>query len=404
MNTLGVLYRYECRKLFQKKLVWVSLILCVVVALISCSAELIGGVYVDGERIDSSYHYALTDLEYMKKLSGRAIDQTLLEETVAAYRQIPDIAGRHYIGSEEYQQIARPYSDIFNFVHVTTMLQPSQVMYEWEPDEQEFYQMQNEFFEEYWETLQLTEGEKQFWRNRHDQMETPLIYQESYIYSKLYSTFQAIGLFALFMQAICLAGVFSDEYSRKTDQLNLCTVNGRKGLYWAKLLAGISFAAGTSLLLAVVSFVWLGFLYGRGNASTLLQFVFRSCAEPITCGQAVLIADGLMIVTVVLIAVFTMFLSEWTHNNIATLSIVGTILILDMMVSIPRPLRALAQLWEWLPFNILAFHRIFDAYTLPLFGLHLTAWQALPPIYLITAVGLVLMGQKIYRSRQISGR
>lgn len=404
MNTFSVLYRYECKKLFQKKMVWVCLILCIMATLMSCFADLIGDVYIDGERIDNNYHYMMTDITYMKELNGRAIDQTLLEEMVAAYRQIPDIPGRHYISSEEYQQIARPYSDIYNFVRLTTMLQSSQIMYEWEPDEQEFYQMQKDFFEEDWSLLRLTEGEKQFWRNQRAKIETPLVYQECHTYSRLYSRFQGIGFFALLMQAICLAGVFSDEYSRRTDQLNLCTVNGRKGLYWAKLLAGISFAGGASLLLAILSFVSVMILYGKGNPSALLQFAFRFSAEPLSCGQALLIADGLMIVTVILVAVFTMFLSELTHSNVATLSIVGSLLTLAMITNIPESLRILSQLWLWLPFNILSVYHIFNAYTLPLFGMHLTAWQALPFIYLAVGIGLVLMGKRIYRGRQISGR
>lgn len=94
-----------------------------------------GNYYVDGELIDTNYNMYQTDKHYSEALNGRAIDQSLLEETIAAYRKIPEVAGRHYTLTKEYQQYARPYSEIFNFIRQISGMQTSEVMLSWQPDE-----------------------------------------------------------------------------------------------------------------------------------------------------------------------------------------------------------------------------------------------------------------------------
>uniref|UniRef100_UPI00405796EC hypothetical protein n=1 Tax=Acetatifactor sp. TaxID=1872090 RepID=UPI00405796EC len=65
--------------------------------------------------------------------------------------------------------------------------------------------------------------------------------------------------------AICLSTVFSEEHARKTDQLILCSRNGRKKLFYAKILAGVTFGVSVAIilfLLAMISTVWV--YGGRG--------------------------------------------------------------------------------------------------------------------------------------------
>ncbi len=116
MNNFTALYRYEWKKLWQKKLVWLMFLLLAVTIGFSCCADLIGAYYVEGVAVDTNYHMFVTDTAYAKALSGRAIDQALLEETITAYGKIPENPGTNYSLTEEYQRYARPYSAIFNFV------------------------------------------------------------------------------------------------------------------------------------------------------------------------------------------------------------------------------------------------------------------------------------------------
>lgn len=402
MNTFGILYKYECKKLLQKKITRISLIICIIATIFSCISDLLGDYYIDGERVDSSYHMAQIDQSYARALNGREIDRTLLAETVDAYRKIPKTTG-HYTGTAEYQQYARPYSEILTFIHMTTHLQISEIMYQWQADEQDLYARQLKQLENDLDALFLSEGEKEFWLEKNAQIQKPFVYQTHSAYHKQFSIFQTTGLIVLALIAVCLAGIFPDEHSRRTDQLLLCSAKGKSSLYWAKMLAGAGFAAGISILFALLSVVLTLFLYGTEGFTAPFQLVYCFYV-PLSCGQVILIAYGIMLITSVIFAVFIMFLSELTHSGIASLTIGIVLLMVTGIISIPGYYRVPAQIWQWLPFSFLAIWNIFNYYTLPLFGHYFTAWQAVPIIYLIAGLGIAAAGKPIYRKYQVTGR
>ena len=107
MNNLFTLYGYELKKLMQKKLLWVSLLVCMAAIAFSILFPLFGTYSVNGVSISTNYEQHLIDQAYRKALSGKPIDQSLLEETIAAYKDLPietnyvlteDIAVRTGIG------------------------------------------------------------------------------------------------------------------------------------------------------------------------------------------------------------------------------------------------------------------------------------------------------------------
>ena len=95
MNNLNLLYRYELKKITGRKLFWITLLLCLLTIISVPALSLTGKYYVDGVFADTHYHMFLVDQAYEKALSGRAIDQTLLKETLTAYRKIQDPEGRY---------------------------------------------------------------------------------------------------------------------------------------------------------------------------------------------------------------------------------------------------------------------------------------------------------------------
>ncbi|MDE5589103.1 MAG: hypothetical protein K2J60_08165 [Acetatifactor sp.] len=402
MNTFGILLKYEYKKLLQKKITRISLIFCIIATIFSCISDLLGDYYIDGERVDSSYHMAQIDQSYARTLNGREIDRTLLAETVEAYRKIPKTTG-HYTGTAEYQQYARPYSEILTFIHMTTLLPISEIMYQWQADEQDLYARQLKQLGNDLDALFLSEGEKAFWLEKNAQIKKPFVYQAHAAYHKQFSIYQTTGLIVLTLIAVCLAGVFSDEHSRRTDQLILCSAKGKSSLYWAKMLAGAGFAAGISVLFSFLSVVLTMFLYGTEGFTAPFQLVYCFFV-PMSCGQVILIAYGIMLITSVIFAVFIMFLSELTHSSIASLAIGIVLLLVTGMISIPGYYRVPAQIWQWLPFSFLAIWNIFNYYTLPLFGHYFTAWQAVPVIYLVAGLGIAAAGKPIYRKYQVTGR
>ena len=145
MNNLFTLYGYELKKLMQKKLLWISLLVCMAAIAFSILFPLLGTYSVNGVSISTNYEQHLIDQAYRKALSGKPIDQSLLEETLAAYKDLP--IETDYVLTEEYQTYARPYSEIFDLIRAWTGMD-KQTAAQWFPDEAALYAAMMERFEE----------------------------------------------------------------------------------------------------------------------------------------------------------------------------------------------------------------------------------------------------------------
>lgn len=405
MNNFGVLYRYECKKLLKKKIVWISFSVCMVIIIASLIIPLLGDYYIDGKWIDTNYNIYQIDKNYAKALSGREINQSLIEETIAAYRKIPETPPeQHYTSTEEYQQYARPYSGIFTFLRAISGMQTTEMMSSWQPSEEDLYAKRKLYLTSIWEDLKLSEGEMDFWQKREAQIKKPYIYQIYEGLDVMISCYQTVWIFELILISICLSGMFSDEHARKTDQIILSSPLGKTRLYWAKMAAGISFAVMSTILFFLFLYAATICLYGAEGFQAAFQFIYPNSSEPITCGQAVLIAYGNMVIAAVIISIFVMVLSELLHSNIAVLAVSTILLIMTMIVGVPEQYRVLAQIWSWFPWCFPAPWNVFGKYTISVFGHYLTPWQAVPMIYTALSVLLGAVGKPIYQRFQVSGR
>ena len=105
MRDFTVLFRYELKKILKRRMVWMAFALCLVGIGVSATSSLFGTYYVEGEPVETHYEGFLIDKANSEALSGRAIDQALLQETVNAYKKVPaDVA--QYSNTPEYEQYA----------------------------------------------------------------------------------------------------------------------------------------------------------------------------------------------------------------------------------------------------------------------------------------------------------
>lgn len=402
MNNIGVLYGFELKKILMRKIVWITSLICFIAAAISVLSELIGSYYVDGEKAGSQYEAFQIDRKYQKSLDGRAIDQTLLEEMSRAYGMISK-SDEAYSETAKYQKYARPYSAIFNFTRDAAYMTVSETM-QWNPDESELYDRRKAAAEAAWEEEGLSQGEKNFWAEKETKLDIPITYKDTEGYYVLFRSINTMGIVVVLAVAICLAGVFADEHTRRTDQLILCSTHGKGGAYWAKILAGISFSAGFSLTVTVFTFLLAFGVYGTQGFHAAFQLIYPMYSYPIHAGEAVIIIYGMMLVTAIIVGVFVMALSEMLRNNIAALAVTTGIVILGMVGAVPSRYRVLGQIWDWFPSSYLTPGKIFGVRLLPFFGKYLTSWQAVPLLYLTAGIIIVAAEKFVYQRYQVTGR
>lgn len=366
MSDLHTLYQFELKKLTKKKLLWITAFLMLIAIIFTTTSSLLGSQYVDGELAESHYQSFQIDKKYRKALSGRVIDQQLLNKTIDAYLQIPKDAYRYTL-TREYQTYARPYSDIFNLICSWTGLELSDFHMQ-DISEENLYHSRNSSLERSWQLHLLTDKEKEFWNEQEARLPIPFTYYYHEGYEIALDCFLTIGILMLFFIAICLSSIFPDEHTRRTDQLIRLTIFGAEGF------------------------------------ATPLQIHFASYSYPLTMGQACLIAYGNLIITSILAGIFVMVLSELLHSGIATLSISSGLIIMGGLLNIPEQYRTLSQLWNSLPMTYLSLWNIFDSRTIVLFGHCFVSWQIVPIIYILFSILIVFCGKYVFQRYQISGR
>jgi hypothetical protein len=401
MHNLFALYGYELKKLLQKKLLWISLFVCMAAIVFSILLPLLGTYYANGTAISTNYEQHLIDQAHRKALDGKPIDQSLLEQTVAAYRDLP--IETNYVLTEEYQTYARPYSEIFHLIRIWNGMD-KQAVVQWVPDEAALYAAMMARFEEAAVNNDLTDEEILYWREEADTIPTPIVYRFHEAYRIILESFLTVGFLMLLFASIVLSGCFPDEQTHRTDSLVLCTVNGKMRLYWVKLFSGMTVGFVGALLMTALTFGLCFGIYGTEGFDTAIQIFYNDYAGNITVGQACLIAYGCLLVTAFLISIFVMFLSELFHSSIAAIAITAAMILAGALVQPPAEYRILGQIWDYLPTCFLAMWNTFDIRLVSLFGTHFTSYQIVPLIYVVVASLLAFLGRRIYCRRQISGR
>lgn len=379
------LYKFELRKIISRKIVWITggvLLVGLVIWGIASAVLPQNREYSDSSL--NGYAANRAEQEAAEQISGRAIDQKLIDEMRLAYED--------FIFNGNYKE-ALPYLDVYNFIGRTLGTQAGAEILVC--DSEAFYEKLNAQLEAN-TPAGLTESIS---------FDEPIVYHGYFDgWRQIADMMKLITCMEIMFIAICLSTVFTVEHTRKTDQVILCTRLGKKKLYAAKTLAGLTVGVGFTLLLSLLMFGIIAFLYGFDGYDTILQFVLLRPFN-LTVGQAALILVGLSFAGAALISIFTMMLSEVTKNSIATIGIITGVLLVTMFImEMPANLKLLSEIWYLLPSNLVSLNGAFRYSMFHVGGGPLAAYQYAPIVYLVLAVIFALIGKLTYNRYQINGR
>lgn len=379
------LYKFELRKIISRKIVWITggvLLVGLVIWGIASAVLPQNREYSDSSL--NGYAANRAEQEAAEQISGRVIDQKLIDEMRPAYED--------FIFNGNYKE-ALPYLDVYNFIGRTLGTQAGAEILVC--DSEAFYEKLNAQLEAN-TPAGLTESIS---------FDEPIVYHGYFDgWRQIADMMKLITCMEIMFIAICLSTVFTVEHTRKTDQVILCTRLGKKKLYAAKTLAGLTVGVGFTLLLSLLMFGIIAFLYGFDGYDTILQFVLLRPFN-LTVGQAALILVGLSFAGAALISIFTMMLSEVTKNSIATIGIITGVLLVTMFImEMPANLKLLSEIWYLLPSNLVSLNGAFRYSMFHVGGSPLAAYQYAPIVYLVLAVIFALIGKLTYNRYQINGR
>lgn len=395
MRNFWMLVGFEYKKLLKKKITWITVILLVLLMAFSASTLIIGNYYVNGKLVGSNLSAVKMDIAYAKELSGRKLDQTLLDEAGAAYDKVPADA-EVYIATEEYQTYARPYSTVFNWARQAARLEESGPHILNGLTEELLYEKREAAQLDVWNTMSLTEGEISYLQEEDAAVDKPFTFRYAEAYSIITDVAYTLGTMQILLIAICIPGIFSEEYAKKTHPLLTSSRLGKKELYGAKLFTAVSFSLVTALLMWLSLIGTCLMIYGTDGFTAQIQNLSPLLPWNLTAGEAVLIEIMLSLASAVLFSGVAVFLGEKLKNGVAAMSILTAAMIAIMVFNIPEQYRVLGQIWDWLPGSISAVWNAFDTRLVKIFGTYFTAWETTPVIYLLLFLLFAALGVRSF--------
>lgn len=417
------LYTYELKKILKRKIVWIALAVNIVLAAFTGCGNIFSSITV----YRGQEYVSMNGLEYERykkenkmKLSGKAIDDTLLKETKEAYQKIHTVSyGEEELGAgnsashtmtegrfdkdtnlEELKQQIELYKVIYNYVSdCVGNYEAIHTIYE-----TELYQARHERLLGRWDELGLSGEEKEYWIKKENKIETPFIYQYAEGWERVISAVYSLCFMMGITIAVCLANVFSEENLRKTDQLILCSRYGKKHCYFAKVAAGVTLGiVSGGITFFVTSSITL-MLYGAEGKDAIVQILFPSCSRNMTVWQVVIMFAVIYLIVCLLWSIITMFLSESTKNGVAVTGTMAGGLFIAMILEIPDSYRFLSQIWELVPVRLMAIWQLGDNRLVKFLGVYLNNFDFAAVLYLSSCVWLIFMGKRIYENYQVKGR
>lgn len=398
------LLKFEIKKIMMKKSTIVVFLLLFGIQVLIGIAGSLGNTYVNDVFLETHAQRNRIDREYGIAMSGRVMDETLFAEIRKNYGGY-DWSEEGYQWTTEYNQKVRKYEDLA--IRIRRLGMGTGHSFD-NMTEEVFYELREHNRESMWDAYELSGKEREYWSKKEAQVEVPFVYQYALGYEML-TDMQGMYMTCMLMTffiGISMVTVFSEEHTRKTDQLLLCTRFGKGKVYFAKLLAGSLVVLGINLLFVAVSIAGKFCSFGAEGFQAAVQVVVAAWySYPISIGQTLLIMVGVLLLSGVMVAILAMLLAEVLRNSIGAMAVVVGLLFAARLVPIPMSFRELSMAWNYFPINMLKIDTGFtDLRLVNLFGLQLTGWQFAPILYVVMTVLMVLVGFHVYKGYQVSGR
>ena len=354
MHSFFDLVGFEYKKIFKRKGAILALTIVTILSFFLPISTLIGGFYHDGELIESYHQGMLTDREHARALAGRSVDEMLIEEVRVAYSRIPYIeSGVSFVTIPEYREYARPYRQVYHILQFVYGNQFRLMRNISSEQIENFYQIRHKNIENSINSMNISDASKNNLIKLDSQIKTPFIFDDISAYDYFFSGLHTIGIIGAFAIAVCLAPIFSGEYTTRIDQQMLSSRYGKNKIILAKLCTGISLCVGFSLMIIFFIYSTCSIVFGIGSTNVPIQLWYPLSIYPITILQAAILHSLCVFFATILLGAITMFLSSIFKSPFGVIIIVTLLLFVPMMINIPDDSILIANLLKLFPNNMM---------------------------------------------------
>jgi len=394
MHSLFDLVKFEYKKMLTRKSAVIILALVIIAALLGHILISLRG-YVDGE---SGRETMIIDRTYARALSGRAIDAELLAEVQNAFSDIPIVEHPWQL---QYTSELRPYMHIFRIIQPIYNVNFNTIQDLTTDDLQNFYNIRHEQVVSVLSNLNIGDNSKEVMIRLDSEIETPWIFEDIESYRGFFIHMYMVVYLMLFAIGVCLAPMFSTEYSTGTSQLILSSRFGKSKLIMAKFITGISFSIIFCLFLVLSTFLISSLFYGFDGANAPLQLLLTGSVYPLSLIQTAVIFSVCVLSGAVMFSAIAMFLSAKLK------SAYGVVIILTVLIFIPIAFYAseenaiLLNLYRLLPSTVMHFELLFSNIPYELFGLAVMPYVFLPAFYILASAVFLFFARRAFKRYQM---
>ena len=369
------LYKFELFKILKNKVAMVTFIIFFAMSFIQGEFEITGNIEPG-------------DLPKYAEFNGRALDETMFAEILSVTDDIGDFTvdnNRKYFDARNWLREVMGYKTRF------TDIDPAKV-----------YDERTKAIEECFDDEILTDDEKNFWRQKEAEVEKPFTFYSDWIPAGILEGSTNYSIYLIILVSTSLAMIFSMETQRKTDPMIRATINGTKRLYFAKVLAGVTYILGCLFIIIVGFMIYIGTRWGFSGMQAAVQIYWPLACENMTLWELEGIIIVLLTVFALLLSAFSLLISNITRNGVATMAIVigGCLGIFALSTSVPLEKRFLNQAIQFLSPSVIS-SRIVYEFRLVKLGHYFTVSQFVPMLYIALSVILVVAGYVVYARHEI---
>lgn len=399
---------YEFKKMFHRKTFWISLVGVYLLLLLVNSMWIFGNVYVEGTQVATSRQLARDESQAGKKLNGLLLTNEVIQEAFREEAQFPGYTAEHFLEENRKALKSQKITELFGNLMGSMgegITETETGRSEADTDTPDYYQSWREYVRASFSEEGLTPVETAYWETSLEQVETPW----RYAYNEAYARFLNMQSMNLFLTAlaivICLAPLFAQECTAKTDALILSGKFGRQEVFWAKITTGILFSVLWSVLVYGSVLLEEIMIYGAGDLTVPIQTLpaFFGSAWQASVGSMLLILLLCSILASVLTALFAMLCSAGMKSAFGPV-ILGLILTFlpVFLGSVPRSFRSIYLITQLLPGKFASVDSLFGGTIFSIGGLSLRAYEYIPIAYVgIGAACLLLAGYGYLKRRRV---
>ena len=339
------MFRYEIRKIVQKKVNLIAMLVGYVILMITTIYPVVNDFeYIQQENTELQGVAAMQYREEMAKSQTAELTEPYLTGILQEIQDSgidpnSDEGYLYFVGKygSLYQFLLNSYQPIGDGIYQQDILSKLDIQ-----NGAQFYERRVQRVKDYvdqdFSFGNYTPAEKAYWVQKAESAKIPFAWGDTSVVQQ-YATVFSVGFYMLFVLIICLAPMFAGEREQGIEGLLLATKHGQRKLVAAKVQAAYAFGFLYILTGYLVSCIGLFVTIGLDGLNLPVQLLDSAICRNMNLGQYLLLQLLLNVVICFFETTVVLFFSALTRSSIGTMTLLFTAMLVPVFIPFSKESR-----------------------------------------------------------------